>query len=240
MLFAVLISASFCWRAQEHKFIVKNALSILRYEKPDAYKFYNTKYWNKLVSGSWDPDIFEFKTGTHYYVYPGDNTINNGQYYKNGNRTSSSESARIRMEEHRQLALNYLTNGDMKNAFHEIGRACHYLGDISCTPHAAGIQYPLNIFATNYHAMYEKYAHIAENSGDKKYISTTAMGKYGIFDGAAFGYSINDLCRLAAIHKDKILSGDEAEFDKALTATMPIAQAYTACFLEYIYRIAKQ
>ena len=167
MLFVALASFAFSWKAEEHQFIVKNALAILKAEKPEVYKFYNNAYWKKIVSGSWDPDIFEFKSGTHYYVYPGEGTTNVGQYYKNGNRTSSKESARTRLEEHWQYALNNYEQNNLKDAFHEIGRACHYLGDISCPPHAAGIQYTLNPFSSkNYHAKFEKYAHIAEDSGN--------------------------------------------------------------------------
>ncbi|KAH0788123.1 phospholipase [Histomonas meleagridis] len=237
-MFFALVCGALSWRFSQHKALTRQALEILKAEQPKAYDFFNNKYadyWNDVIWGSWDPDIFEFGTGTHYYVYPDDGSENVGQYYPNAPRHKNDESSRTRLEGHWKDAIEEFKSGKLEKTFLSLGRALHYLGDIGCPPHSGGIQYPKNIFETNYHSLFEKYAKILVD-GAAKYHATSAKGYYGKLDEATFGVEINKLCQIAASNKDLVLTKDEAKWDQAIVNSFPYAEIYAAVLLERFYR----
>ena len=238
MLFA-FSTLSLSWAAGSHKAIGEHALSILQSDKRPAYDFYvteNADYLSKMKRGFWDPDIVEFASGTHYYIWPGEGTVNVGQYYPMAEKHSKNYSARTRLEEHYQQALQYYKEGNMKKAFQNIGRAVHYIGDIGCPPHAAGIQYPTNIFKTNYHHLFESYASKVMKKDENTYAhATTASDLYGKL-ADPWGVEINNLCETSARQGVYIETKDEPTWDKAITVAGPLSERYVAALLDKFYK----
>ena len=238
MLFA-FSQLSLSWASGSHSAIGDHAFTILKNDNRPCYKWYRTDnedYMGKLEKGFWDPDIVEFSSGTHYYIWPGEGTVNTGQYYPMAERHGKNYSARTRMEEHYQMALDYYKEGNMKKAFQNIGRAVHYLGDIGCPPHAAGIQYPSNPFATNYHHLFESYASKVMKKDENTYAhATTAADVYGKLK-APWGVELNNVCETSARQGPNILTKDEATWDKAITVAGPLSERYVAVLLDQFYQ----
>ncbi|KAH0788019.1 phospholipase [Histomonas meleagridis] len=233
-MFSLFVAFALSWGSKSHKSIASHTLAILKKDKPDVYTFYHVDAWSKVYQGSYDPDKVEAAAGTHYYVYDG--KVNVGQYYPNGERHASDESARTLLEKHYDKALAAYRDGDVENAFLEIGRACHYVEDIGTPPHAAGIQYPVDPKETNYHKIFETYANGVMPTTDSKYHALTANNYYGLFDGEKMGYALNELAKTAASQKDKVITTDETIWDEAIVATAKFSEIYTAVLLEKFYR----
>ena len=193
----------------------------------------NSKYISTFLTGTVDPDTVETGAGTHYYVYPGAGTINIGQYYPNAERHSSNASARTRLEEHYDLAKEYYADGDLKNAFLQLGRACHYLQDIGTPPHAAGIQYPTDE-STNYHKLFETYANKVIPTTTSLHATTSSY--YYKLDKLTYGIYVNKLCKSAAEFASKVTQTSEDKWMEAIEVTTPLCEQYTAAFLDRFYR----
>lgn len=215
-----------------HLAVGNAALDILKEEKPDVYEFYTVKHKTiipYLHFGFIDPDLFEMKRGTHYYVYqPGPNT---GQYYPPGNG-SKYYSARIHLEEHYTRAILYFHKKQYRTGLHQLGMALHYLADCCTPPHTAGIQFPMNPLDPNPHHVFEKYVdkHVDE------YKVTDSKNLWGSLDGDKLGYSVNEMARISSSFKDVVLAMDENQYPKALPETIALSERYTAVLLEKFYR----
>ena len=234
-MFSLFIFETFSWGSKSHTSISNQTFEILKNDKKEVYNFYmntNSKYISTFLTGTVDPDTVETGAGTHYYVYPGTGTINIGQYYPNAERHSSDESARTRLDEHYDSALDYYKDGDLKNAFLHLGRACHYLQDIGTTPHAAGIQYPTDE-STNYHKLFETYANKVIPTTASLHVKTSSY--YGKLNKLTFGIYLNKLCASAASYADKVTTESEDKWMEAIKATVPLCEEYTAAFLVKFY-----
>ena len=238
-MFFAFSTLSVSWAFGSHIAIGSHALDLLQQDQRPAYNFYvkeNEDYLTKLKRGFWDPDILEFGSGTHYYVWPGNGTVNVGQYYPMAERHSLNYSARTRMEEHYQNALDDYKEGNIKKAFLNLGRACHFIGDISCPPHAAGIQYPLNPLEYNYHHHFESHASkIMKQDGNDWAHATTASDVYGKLSDP-WGVEINNVCETAARQHDNIITKDEEIWNNAIQVTGPLAERYVATLLDKFYQ----
>jgi hypothetical protein len=149
----------------EHQSLVTASFDILEDEREDTYQFYsenhyNTNYMTIIIANSQVPDAQstdggESINGTHYYVYEGTPSTN-GNYYKNNVLPFNGYgiSARTRFEDHYGNAINCYKNGDYSNAMQSLGRAIHYLQDIGCTPHSAGLTWTSS---NSSHAKFENY-----------------------------------------------------------------------------------
>ncbi|KAH0787820.1 phospholipase [Histomonas meleagridis] len=233
-MFTLLFGFALSWGAKSHRSLATHALAILKKDKSSVYNFYHVDAWSQLYTGCVDPDKVEAASGTHYYVYDGKE--NTGQYYSNAKRHASDESARTLLDKHYANAVKSYKAGDVNNAFLEIGRACHYVGDISCPPHAAGIQYPVLSIFTNYHKLFETYANSVMPTDESKYHATTAKSYYGTFDGNKMGVTLNDLAKRAANQKDNVKTKTESKWDQGIVATSKYGEIYTAVLLEKFYR----
>lgn len=236
-MLSLLLSLTLCWGAKSHRSIVNSARAILSTDgRTSAHRFYSNKQlWAELLTGSTDPDSLEAAMGTHYYVYDS-SSPNTGQYYRNAFRHISKSTARTLLESHYLNAIRNYTSGATATAFLELGRACHYLGDIGCPPHSAGIQYPLLSFMTNYHKLFESHAKTVMTSGDARFHATSAAGYYGSFDTATYARSINDVCRIAASQKANVKTTDEAKWEVGIEHGAKVSEIYTAVLLEKFYR----
>ena len=238
-MFFTFSTLSISWASGSHTEIGEHALTLLKNDSRPAYNFYvneNSKYLNVLKRGWWDPDIVEFSSGTHYYIWPGEGTVNTGQYYPMAPKHKKNESARTRLEEHYSNALKYYKDGDMKKAMQQIGRACHFIGDIGCPPHSSGIQYPTNPLETNYHHLFESYASKVMKDSSKTYPhATTAKDAYGKLK-SPWGVEINNVCETSARQHDNIITKDEKVWDKAITVAGPLSERYVAALLDQFYQ----
>lgn len=238
-MFFCLANLVSSWGGAVHTKIGNQAVQILYNDMPYVYKFFkvtNKDYFDSFLTGLVDPDKVETAAGTHYYVYPGPGTINVGQYYKNAKRHASDESARTRLEARYKSAIAFFKKGNKRNAFLYLGRACHYLGDIGCTVHSAGIQYPVNEKATNHHKLYETYANKVINDASIKH-ATTAVKYYGTLDNP--GIYLNKLCHVAYNYKDLTVTKSEAKYLEAIKGTIGMNEMLTAALLERFYRDTK-
>lgn len=237
-MLTLLLSLSLSWGAKSHRSIVNGARKLLLNDgHKSAYEFYSNdkQLLNKLLEGCVDPDKLENAGGTHYYVYDSSKP-NKGQYYRNALIHKTKDTARTQLEKHYLYALKNFSKGDIETSILELGRSCHYLGDISCPPHAAGIQYPILPILTNYHKLFEDHAKIVMTSGESKYHAKTANKNYGDFDANNYAVSINELCRLSASQKDKVKTMDESKWEEGIAKTSVYGEIYTAVLLEKFYR----
>lgn len=231
------------WWTETHVDITKKSVKLLSQDQRSSANLYTDRAnLHYLYTGCWDPDEFEAINGTHFYVCPEGNFVNNGQYFKNACNyflcqafASTDVSARTRFEEHYENALNEYKAENIENAFLELGRACHYIQDIACTPHSAGIR--TRIIRVNVHEEYEKYAdlnfYILDNA-------QTASETYDYMRNNSIGIVLNELSMITSSYKDYLLSVnnsmDECEreyiYNEVARATLPIAQKYTAAVLD--------
>ena len=233
-----LTKVSISWGAKVHTSIGNYALELLKDNKAEAYDFYknkNSQYFEHFLTGCVDPDKIETGAGTHYYVFPGKGTVNVGQYYPNAPRHVSDESARTRYDQHYKAALQAYKKGNKTEAFLQLGRAGHYIGDISCPAHSAGIQYPTDEAETNYHKIFETYCN---NQVANVVHATSAAGYFGRFESDE-GYYINQLCQTAAEQESNVLTTAEDKWMKAFDATNKYGEIYTAVLLEHFYNNVK-
>lgn len=235
-MFFLLAAKGKSWSAGSHTTIGKRAWDLLRADARESANFYErySSHKTAFLFGIVDPDFLEFASGTHYYIYPGAGTVNVGQYYPMAPRHSKNYSARTRMEEHYQKALNEMKEGNVGKAFKQLGRAGHYLGDICCPAHSGGVQYPTNIFDTNYHKLFESYASKAMKKDDTNLHTETASDVYHKLDGD-WGVELNEACRIAAEQKDNVVTKDESKYDAALLVSTPLSEKYLAALLDRFY-----
>lgn len=213
-----------------HSKIFKHAMKILENDqKQDVYKFFqNSPYFNSILVGTIQPDIDESNPGAHYYLYS-NTSSDNGKYFKNS-KDSYSRSARTAFEEHYSTAINMYFSEDQKRSFNSLGKAIHYLSDISCTAHSTNMNY--SIFDNkNPHKAYEDY--ITKNSD--KFIATTAVDKYDYVINNPFSVVLNDLCEQSSKYELEAYSNNPELYDISIENTVPIAEKLTAALLNKFY-----
>ena len=152
------------WGTTTHDALMEKGLNLVQIARPETQNFYTISMdIDMLYQGVKDPDWEEKARGSHYYVVPIRLKENKGQYYGAARfHKIGSGTARTRLEKHYKQAIELYKKGDYKQASLHLGRACHYLQDICCPPHASGIQYP--IIGKNHHAQYETYCfHMYQN-----------------------------------------------------------------------------
>lgn len=110
------------------------------------FKLFNDEYINIIKDNSYYPDIFEKRKGTHYYVYKEEEEL----YHKN-RYGQIQKSAKFSFEEHYMMAI-YLFKDEKYNASAaSLGKAIHYLEDMTCPVHTLGIS------GREFHHNFESY-----------------------------------------------------------------------------------
>ena len=224
------------WWTETHEVITKNSVNLLSLDRKKSANFYeeNESKLDFLYRGCVDPDFGdEAINGTHFYVCPDGKFENHGQYFKNACNCFMSQvfasvelSARTRFEEHYETALYLYKRKEKSSAFLELGRACHYLQDIACTPHSAGIR--TRIIRKNVHEDYEKYVEYNLYNLNNAY---TAYNVYGYVYGQKIGVVLNNLSIISSSYKNDLLSADEEKYREIANDTLPLAEQYTAAVL---------
>ena len=221
---------AFAWGTTTHRDIVTSAFDLLKEDhRNKVYNFYknNQQGYINLVKGTQSPDWEESIPGTHYYVCNG-KTTGYGEYYKNAN-CNYSRSARTRFEEHYSTAINQYKNGNVPGSFESLGKAIHYLCDIGCPPHSAGIRYTL--VGENKHAEFETFG----DRNCKKYMTSSASKLYKHVLSADFGTILNELGEQTSIYAPAIKEASYFSFDLALKKSIPLSQQYTAAILNRFF-----
>lgn len=222
---------AFAWGTSTHRNIITSAFDILKEDhKDDVYNFYKNNYqaYCDLIQETQSPDWEEAIPGTHYYVYKNEPS-NFGKYCKNANG-NYSRSARTRFEEHYSTAINQYKNGNVSGSFDSLGRAIHYLCDIGCPPHSAGIRYPL--VGENKHAKFETFG----DENCKKYMTTSASKLYKHVLSSDFETILNELAKTTSAYAFAIKEASDTSFNVALKETIPLSQQYTAAILNRFFK----
>lgn len=193
------------WCTDTHMDITEKSIKLLETDQRSSTWFYKDKY-NDL-----SPFLYE------------------GCCFISQSFASTKLSAKARFKEHYSNAINEYKNNNMEKAFIELGRACHYIQNIACTPHSAGIF--TSIINVNVYEEYEKYVdfNLFSLSSSDAY---TASEVYDYMQNNSIGEVLNELSMITSSYKDDLLSADEGKYYEIACATLPLAQKYTAAVLD--------
>ena len=231
LLGTITISSASAYACPTHTKILKHAMTILANDnKIDIYDFFKgSPYYSNLMAGTIEPDIDESNPGAHYYIYSESSSVT-GNYFKNA-KGNYSRSARTNFEEHYSTALNMYFSGYEDKAFNSLGKAIHYLSDISCTAHSTEMTY--SIFdSKNPHKVYETYV---TNNSDK-FIASTANETYDYVLSKPFSEILNNLSKQSSQYEYEASSNDPNLYDKSIENTVPVAEKLTAALLNRFYK----
>ncbi len=224
------------WFNTTHEYITENALELLKKEgKTKIYKFYEP-YTRDLILGSIQPDKvydIDYGTGTHYY-----SCVNNkckpvkdkNGYYAN-RLGKYSKSARTMLEENYTSALSLYKSGKKQEAINVLGRAIHFVSDLSCTAHTANMRYLDK--PTNVHYTYEKHA----NTLCRQYTADKYDKRLNkAYDSDSFENAVHKLISNTSRYASSLARLDPTSFDAASRATIPLAQQNAAALLFKFYQ----
>ena len=211
------------WFTRTHEAITEGAFELLEKEnKPKVAAFYKN-YHAELIKGCSAPDKEgdpDKGAGAHYYSCAnakGKTLPQQAGYYQN-RLGDYSKSARSMLEENYTCALNLYKNGKVSEAMYCLGRAAHFIEDISCPVHTANMRYFDK--PGNAHNAFEKHANnISRNfpaeKFDKRLLKT--------YSGDSFENAANKLCAISNKHAEPISNLDPIAFDNAVKSMVPIA-----------------
>lgn len=140
-IFMILIPNTYAWGGPSNEIGSHYAITSFSFDYIAKYfkalldfKLYNEEYINTIKHYSYDSDIHESRKGTHYYVYKDIDEL----YHKN-RFGQIQKSAKLSFEEHYMMALYQYNAGLLFEAAKSLGRAIHYLEDMTCPVHTLGI-----------------------------------------------------------------------------------------------------
>lgn len=226
---------AYAWLSETHSDITEKALELLNKEKMSKlYSFYSG-YAAQLKKGCVDPDHkgdVDKGTGTHYYscaTAKGKRLELKCGYYPN-RLGAYAKSARTMLEDNYSCALSLYKNNKVEQAMYYLGRALHFLEDMSNPVHAAGMK--LENIDTNPHKAFEK-----QSVSLAKEFSPAGLDK-----GLAENYSedslespINKLCKAANKYAPDIAKLDPSALETAVRELVPLAAQNAAALLIRFY-----
>lgn len=220
---------AFAWGTKTHGDIFTGAVEMLQNDKPEIYDLLRQNYtaYSLLQNGTMSPDWEEHQAGTHYYVCNGKKS-NFSSYYKN-TQGDYSRTARTRFELHYNTAITQYKNGFTEEAFDSLGRAIHYLCDIGCPLHSAGVRFRL--LDPTIHTKFEIYG---DNNSYKFLLQKNNM----IYDKINFSnleYIANSLGLESVKSMHYIDENSDNSYNKCLHRTIPLSQKYTAAIINKFY-----
>ncbi len=213
---------AYAWAKQTHIDITENALALIEKEKKQKLISVIKPYREQFIKGSTDPDRegdIDKGSGSHYYSATSSKFKANkkiGGYYPNrlGN---VSKSARTMLEDSYSCALNLYKNGRPAEAVYYLGRAAHFIEDMSNPVHTASMKFEDK--ANNPHKAFEKHAvNIAKrytaDSFDKRLVKS--------YSGDSFENAANKLSEAANKYASSLTGLDPKAFEEAVKATAPL------------------
>lgn len=225
---------AYAWKSQTHEEITAQALKLFSdLNKTKLTNFYS-KYSSKIIEGAQSPDLdgdVDKGSGTHYYspTNPkGKPLPQKGDYYQN--RVGAySKSARTMFEENYTSALNLYKNGKIEQAMYTLGRAAHFVEDISCPVHTANVKFFDK--ETNLHRAFERYS-INEA---KKHLPTTYDKRLTkTYSEKNFANAINKLAQKSNKRAKPMEKLETSAYDETLAEMIPAAvQNVMALFMRF-------
>lgn len=205
-------------RDHTHQFIVANAIDCIENDKGDSAAGDLINYSDTILEYADMPDIdekgFPPFAGHFYNPYTGENYIG-----------GTSDTALTEFIKHANNAVNNFSK-DKTYAMQELGRACHYLGDMNEPHHAANL-----VAGLSTHSQYEKWADSHRCNYEVKSSRYYSSWQRGGFDDDCTHNAVWD-AEQAYSHKDDVNSFiDMSKWDSATKACLDDAQEDTAGFL---------
>lgn len=211
------------WAKQTHLDITENALALIESEKKQKLIALTKPYKDKILKGSTDPDRegdIDKGPGTHYYssASPKGKAFGKTEGYYPNRLGNVAKSARTMLEDNYTCAVNLYKNGREAEGLYYLGRAIHFLEDMSNPAHTASMKFEDK--ATNPHKAFEKHAvNIAKRytaqQFDKRLIKT--------FSGDSFENAANKLSETANKFAPSITGLDPKAFEEAVKNMVPVA-----------------
>ena len=134
------------WFSKTHEDITTKALGLLEKDGRVKESEFFSKYREEILAGCTKPDRKgdpDKGGGMHYYSIcnrKGTTLPATSGYYRN-RRGRISKSARTMLEENYTSALCLYKSGKIKEAMNVLGRAAHFIEDMSCTVHVSNIMF---------------------------------------------------------------------------------------------------
>ncbi len=223
------------WWGRTHDDITAKAIDLIEKEnKPKQFEFFN-EYREEIVDGCTEPDSrndCDRGSGMHYYSYTnrhGKELECTAGYYRN-RCGDFSKSSRTMLEENYTSALCLYKSGKIKEAMHVLGRAAHFIEDMSCTPHVSNIrnfERPSNIhhaFEKNINTICTQFT---ADRFDKRLLKS--------YEGDSFEAAANKLIKTSARFVEGISTLDPKAFGEAAETMLPIAQQNVMALLLKFY-----
>lgn len=220
---------AFAWGTSTHRDIYTGSLEMLKNDKPEVYSFVKQDYtkFRLMEGGTMSPDWEEHRMGTHLYVCKGKKS-DFGNYYKNTNG-SYSRTARTRFELHYNTAVTQYKNGFIEESFDSLGRAIHYLCDIGCPLHSAGVLFRLSDLKI--HPKFETYG----DDNAYKFLLNDGNKIYDEINDSSLEYISNSLGTESVKSMHYIDENNVDSYNKCLQYTIPLSQEYTAAIINKFY-----
>ncbi len=227
------------WFSVTHRDITGKALRLIETDgRRKAVQFF-APFHSELLEGCTEPDNSDDTdsgAGKHYYSCTdskGRALKTAGGYYKN-RLGRYAPSARTLLEENFTAALCLYKSGMIPEAMRYIGRAVHFVEDMSCTVHVTNSEYDDS--ETNLHHAYEKHingscSRVTAEHSDKRLERS--------YSGSSFERAVNKLISSAAVHLKSISTLDKSAFEAAADVTLRLAQQNAAALMMRFYNDCK-
>lgn len=223
------------WFKDTHRDITGKAIALLEKDnKPKQFAFFK-EYEENIIEGCTEPDNSgdcDEGSGRHYYSYCNPNGRElepTAGYYRN-RHGDFSKSSRTMLEENYTSALCLYKSGETARAMHVLGRAAHFIEDMSCTVHVSNIRYMSR--PSNVHYAYEKNINtLCKNFTAERFDKRLSKS----YEGTSFEAAANKLIKTSSRFVDTISTLDPKAFSEAAGTMLPIAQQNVMALLLKFY-----
>lgn len=232
LVFPIKASA---WWADSHREITLGALALLEREKKIKQADFFKPYSEQLLKGCVDPDNDgdpDKGAGTHYYscALPNGKRLPQKNGYFQNRLGSYARSARTSVEENYTSAVILYQNNRPSDAMYLLGRAIHFVEDISCPVHTANMHYLKK--PTNPHHSFEKFANtIIGRYKPEKFDKRLSKS----YSEPSFEKPLNKLVAASNRYAADIQRLDQAAYERAVADMAPTASQNAAALMLRFY-----
>lgn len=214
---------AYAWTSETHTDITEKAFVLIEKEKKTKLLNFYSKYAEQLKKGCVDPDKkddIDKGAGTHYYscaTAKGKALPSKGGYYQN-RLGAYAKSARTMLEDNYSCALALYKNNKPEEAMYYLGRALHFVEDMSNPAHTANMK--LEDKDNNPHKAFEKHAVTLAKKYDPHGFDKRLSKSYA---ADSFENAANKLAETANKHASAISQLDPKAFEAAVKELVPLA-----------------
>ncbi|MCD8095860.1 MAG: zinc dependent phospholipase C family protein [Ruminococcus sp.] len=230
---------AYAWFSPTHKDITKRAIEMFESEnKPRLAAFYK-EYEDELLRGCVAPDNdgdYDKASGAHYYAcanIKGKAVSGKGGYYPN-RLGEYSKSARTMLEENYTCALSLYKNNRIDEAMYALGRAIHFVEDMSCPPHTSNIKY--HDKPNNAHHAFENHAKTISGKFSPKRFDKRIQKLYST---DSFEEASQKLSSTSNKYASNISNLDPKAFNEAVENLVPFAAQHVFALMIKFYNDCK-